>query len=85
MLFDVATDNYTSKTSMSFQSDLYKGVTIKNAGLDRVGKLKVTQIDKAKYIYLDDKGCKVTIKTHNVLVCLGLPTHIISSQAGQNN
>jgi hypothetical protein len=38
----------------------------------------VTHIRKAKYIYVNDRGCKVTIEDHDILVCPGLPTHIIS-------
>jgi hypothetical protein len=76
--FDVATDNCASKTSTPYLSDLYESVTIENAVLNGVGKSKVTHIGKAKYIYIDDKGHEITIDDHNVLVCPGLPTRIVS-------
>jgi hypothetical protein len=76
--FDVPTDNCASKTSTPFLSDLYEAVAIENAVLAGVRKSKVTHIGKAKYIYVDDKGREVTIGDHNVLVCPGLPTRIVS-------
>jgi hypothetical protein len=76
--FDIATDNCASKTSTPFFSDLYEAVPINNAVLAGVGKSKVTHIGKAKYIYVDDKGREITIDDHDVLVCPGLPTRIVS-------
>jgi hypothetical protein len=64
--FDVATDNCAIKTSTPFLSDLYEVVANKEAVLAGVGKSKVTYIGKAKYIYVDDKGCEVTINDHDV-------------------
>jgi hypothetical protein len=76
--FDIATGNCASRTSTPFLSDLYEAVAIENAVLAGDGKSKVTHIGKAKCIYVDDKGCEVTIDDHAVLVCPGLPTHIVS-------
>jgi hypothetical protein len=63
---------------MPYLSDLYESVTIENAVLNGLGKSKVTHIGKAKYIYIDDKGHEITIDDHDVLVCPGLPTRIVS-------
>jgi hypothetical protein len=76
--FDVATDNCASKTSTPYFSDLYEAVPVDNAVLNGVGTSKVTHIGKAKYLYVDDNGREITIDDHEVLVCPGLPTRILS-------
>jgi hypothetical protein len=83
--FDVATDNWASKTSTSFLSDLYEEVTIKKAVLNGTGKSKVTRIGKEKYIYVDnDKGCDALSTTTTSWFVPGYQLTSFLFQSGQN-
>jgi hypothetical protein len=74
----MATNNCASKTYTPFLTYLYEVERVNNATLTGVGTGRVTHMGKAKYIFLDDDGEDVIVDDHGVIVCLNLPSRILS-------
>jgi hypothetical protein len=82
--FDMATDNWASKTCTPHLSDLYNFPSANNATLTGVGTDQVTHIGKAKYVFLDDNGREILVDDHEVLVCPNLLSRILSIPSWAN-